>query len=344
MPRIRTALAVFTAGAALALTGCATAATPAAGGSDDAASTAGFPVTIPNAFGETEITSQPKRVVTVDWGNQEAALALGVVPVAMPKVTWGDEDGDGLLPWVKDKLDELGAETPTLMDETDGYDYEAIADAQPDVILAAYSGMTKDQYETLSKIAPVVTYADVAWGTTWQDMTLTNAKALGLESEAETLVSGLEEHVTDVLSAYPVAGKKTLFTSFDPTDMSTLGFYSLQDPRAAFLTEAGLSPAQAVETASKDSETFWFTQSTENIEDFADLQVIVGYGGDDTLAAMQADPLWSRIPAVASGAVAVLGSDSTLAAAANPSPLNIGSSYGDDYLRVLGEAVAKSAS
>lgn len=343
MPRIRTALAVAGVAAALALTGCSTATAPADAGSSNGSGGDGFPVTIKNAFGETTIDSAPERVVTVDWANQEAALALGVVPVAMPKVTWGDEDGDGLLPWVKDKLDELGAETPTLMDETNGYDYEAIADAQPDVILAAYSGMTEEQYDTLSKIAPVVTYSGVAWGTTWQDMTITNGTALGLKDEAEKLVSDLEAHVTDVMSQYPAAAAQpALFTSFDPTDMSTLGFYSLQDPRAAFLTEMGMTPAAAVETASKDSETFWFQQSTENIEDFADLKVIVGYGGPDTLATMQADPLWSRIPAVASGAVAVLGSDSTLAAAANPSPLSIGSTYGDEYLQVVGEAAQKA--
>lgn len=344
MPRIRTALAVFTAGAALVLTGCSTATTADAPAASDGAADAGaFPVTIPTAFGETTIDAQPQRVVTVDWGNQEAALALGVVPVAMPKVTWGDEDGDGLLPWVKDKLDALGAATPTLMDETNGYDYEAIADAQPDVILAAYSGMTQEQYDTLSKIAPVVTYAKVAWGTTWQDMTLTNAKALGLESEAETLVSDLQTHVTDVMSQYPAAGESALFTSFDPTDMSTIGFYSTLDPRAAYLSEAGMQPAKAVATASEGSETFWFTQSTENIEDFSDVRVIVGYGSDDTLATLQADPLWSRIPAVASGAVAVLDSDSTIAAAANPSPLSIGSTYGDEYLKLVGEAAQKAA-
>ncbi|MDP1069349.1 ABC transporter substrate-binding protein, partial [Klebsiella pneumoniae] len=70
------------------------------------------------------------------------------------------------------------------MDETNGFDYEAIADAQPDVILGAYSGMTQEQYETLSKIAPVVAYPDIAWGTTWQQMTLTDAQALGRESQA----------------------------------------------------------------------------------------------------------------------------------------------------------------
>ena len=105
MPRIRTALAVAGVAAALALTGCSTATAPADAGSSTGSGGDGFPVTLENAFGETTIYSAPERVVKVDWANQEAALALGVVPVAMPRVTWGDEDGDGLLPWVKYKLD-----------------------------------------------------------------------------------------------------------------------------------------------------------------------------------------------------------------------------------------------
>ena len=107
-------------------------------------------------------------------------LALGVVPVGMSKANCGDDDGDGVLPWVEDQLDELGAETPVLFDETDGIDFEAVADTAPDVILAAYSGLTQEDYDTLSKIAPVVAYPDVAWGTSVQDMIRLNSQALGL--------------------------------------------------------------------------------------------------------------------------------------------------------------------
>ncbi len=87
-------------------------------------------------------------------------LALGVVPVGMAAANFGDDDGNGVLPWVEEKLDELDAKTPVLFDETDGIDFEAVADTKPDVILAAYSGLTKKDYDTLSKIAPVVAYPD----------------------------------------------------------------------------------------------------------------------------------------------------------------------------------------
>ncbi|GEB47000.1 iron-siderophore ABC transporter substrate-binding protein [Microbacterium testaceum] len=344
MSRFR-ALAALAVGSALVLTGCAGTSAAAPGASDDSTADGAFPVTLTNVFGETTIASKPERVVTVDWGNQDVALALGVVPVAMPKVIYGDEDGDGLLPWTKDKLAELGAQTPVLMDETNGYDYEAISDARPDVILAAYSGMTQEQYDTLSKIAPVVTFQDVAWGTTWQDMTVIDGTALGLKDEAEKMVADKEKHITDEAAKYPaIAGKKSLLTYFDPTNLSTLGFYNTLDPRMGYLEELGLAPSSYVASESAASKTFWFTPSTEQIENFSDVQVMVAYGSDGMIAAMQADPLLSKIPAVADGAIAVITSGSTLSSAITPTPLNIGSTYGDEYIGLVGAAAAKASS
>jgi iron complex transport system substrate-binding protein len=340
--RTRSAL-VAVAATVLLLTGCSTGAESDTS-TDSAPSEGGFPVTIENVFGETTIEAKPERVVTVDWGNQDAALALGIVPVAMPKITYGDEDGDGLLPWTKAKLEELGAETPVLMDETDGYDYEAIADAAPDVILAAYSGMTREQYDTLTKIAPVVTYQDVAWGTSWQDMTILDGTALGLEQEATDLVSSLEEHVDTEAAKYPgLAGKNFFLTYYDPTDLSNVNYYSTLDPRVGFLEQLGLASASYVQEQSDGSDTFWFQTSSEQIEDFEDVQLIVAYGSEDMVPTMQADPLLSRIPAVASGAIAIIDSATTLSTVITPTPLTIGSAEGDEYIAVVGEAAAKAS-
>lgn len=337
------ALSAVTA-SSLILAGCASSSDTPADDPAQAAASDGFPVTVSHVYGQTTIETKPERVVTTDWGNNEAALALGVAPVAMPKVTYGDEDGDGMVPWVKDKLAELGADTPTLLDETDGYDYEAIADARPDVILAATSGMTKDQYDTLSKIAPVVTYQGIPWGTSWQDMTVIDGTALGLKDEAEKLVASLEDHVQEEAAKYPALdGKKFLHTYIDPTDLSNLGFYTTKDARTAYLTELGLVSSDYVAAQSKDSDQFWLTASTEKIENFEDVQVIVAYGGPELLKTLQADPLLSHVPAIADGAVALVPDNSTLSSAVDPSPLSIGTSYGDDYIRLVGEAAEKAS-
>ncbi|WP_262401431.1 ABC transporter substrate-binding protein [Actinomadura sp. CNU-125] len=224
-----------------ALTGCGdsseTTEKSAGGGSGT------FPVTIEHALGTTTIEKKPERVATVNWANHEVPLALGVVPVGMAAANFGDDDGDGVLPWVDEKLKELGAERPVLFDETDGIDFEAVANTQPDVILAGYSGLTKEDYATLSEIAPVVAYPDAPWATPWREVIRINSKAIGLEAEGEKLIKGIEGEITAAVAKYPqLKGKSAMFmTHMDPNDVSEIGFYSTHDTRTLFFEDLGMT-------------------------------------------------------------------------------------------------------
>jgi iron complex transport system substrate-binding protein len=325
--------------AAVALTACAgpAADTAAEGPGDDAA----FPVTIEHAFGETTISQKPVRVATVSWSNQEVPLALGVVPVGMAAVSWGDDDGDGVLPWVEDRLAELGADTPVLFDETDGIDFEAVNDTRPDVILAGYSGLTQEEYDTLSKIAPVVAYPEVAWGTSLEDMIRIDAKALGLDAEADAFIDELRGEIDAALETNAVIrDKKILFSFIDPSDFSQIGFYTSLDTRPGFLAGLGLPEPSIVAEESAGSDAFYTSVSAEQAERFADVDIFVTYGDPegDLVERMQADPLLSKIPAIAAGHVVILPDSTPLAAAANPSPLSIGYNIGD-YLALFAAQV-----
>jgi iron complex transport system substrate-binding protein len=337
---VPTALATAAA-AALLLTGCASQGAAGSGPDDSASDAAGaFPVTIEHAFGETVIESQPERVATVAWSNQEVPIALGVVPVGMAEVTWGDDDGDGVLPWVEEKLEELGAETPVLFDETDGIDFEAVADTQPDVILAAYSGLTQEEYDTLSKIAPVVAYPEVAWGTSYQDMIRLNSAALGLTDEGDVLIEELQGEVDAALANHPALADSTvLFSYIDPSDFSQIGFYTSLDTRPGFLESLGL-PLPTVVAEESDGELFYTSVSAEQADRFADVDVFVTYGdaGGSIIEQLQADPLLSQIPAISEGRIAILEESTPLAASANPSPLSIGWGI-DPYFALLAGAL-----
>jgi iron complex transport system substrate-binding protein len=94
-------------------------------------SSAQFPVTIKHAFGETTIDKQPQRVATVSWVNDDVAIALGVVPVGVPKTEWGGND-KGSTPWKDAALEKLGAsfgseKAPVQYSEADGIDFTEIA-------------------------------------------------------------------------------------------------------------------------------------------------------------------------------------------------------------------------
>ena len=124
-----------------------------------------YPITIQHAYGETVIEEKPKSIVAIAWGNPDVPLALGVVPTGVSKANFGPVNEDGLLPWTAAGFEKLGA-SPNVFSDTDGWDYEAISDCAPDVILAAYSGFSEEEYDMLSQIAPTVAYPSVAWSTT----------------------------------------------------------------------------------------------------------------------------------------------------------------------------------
>jgi len=303
--------------------------------SDDA-----FPVTIEHVYGETTIDEKPERVATIAWANHEVPLALGIVPVGMSKAAWGDDDGNGVLPWVEDKLDELGAETPVLFDETDGIDYEAVADTQPDVILAAYSGLSQEEYDTLSKIAPVVAFPEVKWGTSLDDMIEMDSRALGLEKEGEALIDQLHADAEKALEAHSVLkDKKVLFSYIDPTDLSQIGYYTAIDTRPGYLHDLGL-PFPSIVEENKDSDEFYLTVSSEEAQKFDDVDLFITYGDESIIPLLQADPLLSKIPAIAEGRIAVLPDATPIAASANPSPLSV--PWGlDDYFAILAAPLEK---
>ena len=325
---------------AVGLSACASSApqSTATGGGNPASADA-FPVTVEHVYGETTITEKPERVATVAWANHEVPLALGIVPVGMSKAAWGDDDDNGVLPWVEEKLDEMGAETPVLFDETDGIDYEAVADTEPDVILAAYSGLTQEEYDTLSKIAPVIAYPEVAWGTSVDDMIEMDSKALGLEKEGEALIEQLHADAEKALEANSVLkDKKVLFSYIDPTDLSQIGYYTAIDTRPGYLHGRGL-PFPSIVEENKDSDQFYLTVSAEEAQKFDDVDLFITYGDESIIPLLQADPLLSKIPAIAEGRIAVLPDATPIAASANPSPLSI--PWGlDDYLALLAAPLA----
>lgn len=329
---------LISATAALVMSACGASDTDQSGGTAAAGSSENFPVVIEHALGTTTIPEQPERVATVAWANHEVPLALGVVPVGMAAANFGDDDGNGMLPWVEEKLDELDAEPPVLFDETDGIDFEAVADTDPDVILAAYSGLTQEDYDTLSEIAPVVAYPEDPWATSWRDVIRFNAQGLGLEAEGDALVTELETEITEAARQYPeLAGTETMFlTHVDPTDLSTVNFYTANDTRAAFFTDLGLDTPAAVARASEAGD-FSGSISAEQLDQFDDVELIVTYGDRELVETLRADPLLSQMPAVRNDAIVFLDGNGPMGTAANPTPLAI-SWVLDDYVAQLAEA------
>jgi iron complex transport system substrate-binding protein len=193
-----------------------------------------FPIVIEHSFGTTEIPSQPERVVTVGFNDQDFVLALGVTPVGTREYIGYDYD---TRPWATDVLD--GTVLPTVGGEE--INIEEVAALEPDLIVGIYSFMEQETYDLLSGIAPVVAQtADYAvGGTPWQEQTLLTGRALGREAEARDLVDEVEGQFAAVREEYPQFAGQTLAVDYGAVD----GHYLLeeQDLRNRFFTDLGFA-------------------------------------------------------------------------------------------------------
>ena len=300
-----------------------------------------YPLEIKHALGTTVLEEKPERIATVAWANHEVPLALGMVPVGFAAANFGDTNGNGLLPWVKARLEELDVSTPALFDEGDGIDFEAVAASQPDVILAAYSGLSQADYTTLSQIAPVVAYSEGPWATDWRAMIRLNSAGMGMAEEGQALIERLDAQITDTAANYPeLAGKTAMFvTHLDPTNLGRISFYTDNDARVRFFHDLGLASPEVVKQNSTPGK-FSGEISSELIDELNDVDILVTYGGQTLMDQLSAHPLTSRLPVVEQGAIVMLD-NSPLGTAANPTPMSI-SWLLDDYADLLSEAARKT--
>ncbi|WP_338609755.1 iron-siderophore ABC transporter substrate-binding protein [Pelagibacterium nitratireducens] len=297
-----------------------------------------FPVTIAHAYGQTTIEAQPERVATWAWGNTDAVLSLGVKPVAIPFISYGGGD-NGIHPWAEEALDAMGGEMPAILAEGDEPPYEQILAADPDIIIAAYSGITEEQYERLSQIAPTIAYQDAAWSAPWQDVTLTVGQALGQAEEAETLVAETEQFVADTVAQHEgLAG--TTFIGLNDYDGS-LAIYAGLDSRVKFLTDLGLVYAPSLDALGGDDENFYFSVSYENADQLVSDILVSYYENQSDSDAFFAEPYIARLSQTQAGAYASIVGIEQVAAVSPPSALSL--RWGlEDYVAQLAAAAEKA--
>ena len=317
----RGVIALAAAGAMLAMAGCAPSADE---GKDSPSGGDGFPVTISSALGDAVIPEKPERVATWGWSTQDAVLALGVVPVAMPAYQYGGVDG--VLPWDAEAIDGLDGKTPTLLTgtETGELDVEEFVAARPDVILAPYSGLTQEEFDALSQVAPVVAYPDKPWATSWQDQAEIVGTALGLKDEAKKLVKQADARVATLAAENPVLKGKT-FAYGATNEAEVFNIYRETDPRVQLLSELGMkvAPSVAKLDAKPDAGSYFYGIGFENLSKL-DSDILVAYfGSQDEADAFTADPLVAAMPQVAEGRFAPIIGESFVMASSAPTVLSI---------------------
>jgi iron complex transport system substrate-binding protein len=299
-----------------------------------AAGAADFPRTVPHAFGETIISQEPRRVVAWGWGSADAAIAMGVVPVAIPFQAYGG-DGEGILPWIRERLEADGVSLPRILPDAKEPPFEAIAAARPDLILAVYSGITSDDYRLLSNIAPTVAYPDKPWATPWRDTVKIVGSALGRDERAAEVLRGVDERVAAQAAAHPELKGKSVAMVWDSA--GTFYVYKPADARVEFTLGLGLVSAPSVTALASGESSFFYTLSYEQLDKLTS-DILVSFA--DTREASNAflsSPHGQLMEQVRTGRVAPVIGKEFIASVSPPTALSL--TWGlEQYVSILSTA------
>ncbi|WP_067964862.1 iron-siderophore ABC transporter substrate-binding protein [Nocardiopsis trehalosi] len=250
-----------------------------------------FPVEIEHEFGTTEITARPERVVAVGLTEQDALLALGVVPVGTTE--WLGAYPGEIGPWAEEALGD--AEPPTVLHDEDGPPLEQIADLEPDLILALYADLTEGQYDLLSRLAPTVAQPGGyrGYGIPWQELTETTGAAIGEPEAAERVVARVEGEIAAAREEHPEFAGATAVMA---TDWDGYFVYGSEDPRSRLLTDLGFALPDGLDAAIGDS--FGATLSAERT-DMLDTDAVVWLDADPE--ELHASDLYGGLDVVSEG-------------------------------------------
>ncbi|WEK60952.1 MAG: ABC transporter substrate-binding protein [Candidatus Microbacterium colombiense] len=272
-----------------------------------------FPYTLTHAFGSSTFDEAPTRVAVVTDVDLDIALALDVEPVIYP--------GYELGAWQQETIDERGLELDSY-DPADGIDFEAIAAAAPDAILATSGWSLDEDYTKLAAIAPVIAYTseDGLDAMTWSDRTELAGCALGLADEADAAIAEVGASFADAAAANPEFAGKTITYAVIHPDQITYSSYEGSD--VSFFTDLGFTLPDIAAEFTGDNAGL----SKENIDKLEADVLVIGYpfGGEGLLtrAELESDPLFQSLDVVKRGAYGVIGDD-VASPIAYPSPLGL---------------------
>lgn len=186
--------------AALLMSGCSSSSDDDAATTDNVSSGGAFPVTVEHAFGETTVDSEPKRVVSVGYTEQDTLLALGVKPVGVTE--WYGEQPYATWPWAQEAL---GDSQPEVLDISDGFQYERIVALEPDLIIATNAGLDQESYDRLSEIAPTIAHSGDYTSNfePWDVQARSIGAAVGKKDEIEELIAGVDEKFAAAKAEHP---------------------------------------------------------------------------------------------------------------------------------------------
>lgn len=325
-PRRRRATAAIAAAVALSACGGDDGAADVAGDAPETAATApeaavtdaddaAFPRTVVHDRGETVVNARPERVVVLDAGMADAAIALGVELVGLP-----DYSSSGAA--LPNYLEEAGADIiapDAFLGDVAEPNLEQLAALDPDVIISTTS-RHEDIYDELTQIAPTFFSVEAPL---FKDGLRLVAEVIGEEDLAEDVITRYEDRAASIGAEIEEAnGAMPVVSVVRFVDDPTIRLYQVSSYSGIVLEDVGLArPA-----SQQGTEDAFVEVSLELIPE-ADAEVIFTAAfaddagvTDQTRARFESNPLWGQLTgrqvdvddAVWMGATGLLGAQAML--------------------------------
>ncbi|MDZ7913830.1 MAG: iron-siderophore ABC transporter substrate-binding protein [Rhodococcus sp. (in: high G+C Gram-positive bacteria)] len=296
-------------------------------------------VTIESALGNAVITEKPERIVTLGMGSAETVIALGTIPVGVEKYAWGSDD-TGYLPWVHEAVTEQGGELPEQFTGGTDLNIEAIIALEPDLVLAPWSGITQQQFDSLNAFAPTVAYAESPWTITWEEQINVIGKAMGESEKATAEIDKIKSQFAESTAAHPNYADVS-FSFIYNTGPGTLGVFFAEEQRVAMVRALGLQvdPVVYTLTESEGTDSAVIGLENANLLDKSDL-LFTFYSDPANRAEIEAQPAYQAIPAVARGTVIAPTEQPFVTGSSMINPLTVPWSL-ERYVPMIDEAIAK---
>lgn len=305
----------------------------------DSSSTDFETVTIESALGNAVITEKPERIVTLGMGSAETVISLGTIPVGVEKYAWGSDD-TGYLPWVHEAVTKQGGELPEQFTGGTDLNIEAIIALEPDLILAPWSGITQQQFDSLNAFAPTVAYAESPWTIRWEEQINVIGKAMGESEKATAEIDKIKSQFAESTAAHPNYADVS-FSFIYNTGPGTLGVFFAEEQRVAMVRALGLQvdPVVYTLTESEGTDSAVIGLENANLLDKSDL-LFSFYSDPANRAEIEAQPAYQAIPAVARGTVIAPTEQPFVTGSSMINPLTVPWSL-ERYVPMIDEAFAK---
>ena len=252
--------------------------------------------TLTDAMGhEVKVPEKPKRVIATYL--EDNLVALGITPVAQWSVTNG----------VQDYLQSELKDVPTI-----SYDLplEAVQSFKPDLIVMDSASMVEgDKYNQYNKIAPTYVIGKEV-NNDWRDELMKMGEVFGKEAEAKQVLADYEEKAE--------AAKKQIQQKAGDITAAAVWvtggkFFIVSDNLSSgdvMYNDLGLKVPQQVKEISDKATGNWSEISLEKLVTLDADHLFLIESADDASKKALNDKLWNTIPAVKSGNLHKLGTES----------------------------------